>query len=76
MIRMSNLLRKQGNKYLFYEELIEPRVAETIARETGVTLLMLHGAHNISRDDFQAGVTFIRLMERNFDALKRGLQCR
>lgn len=76
LIRMSNLLKKQNTKYLFYEELIEPRVAETIAKETGVTLILLHGAHNISRNDFQAGVTFGALMERNYEALRKGLQCR
>lgn len=76
LIRMSRMLRTQGIKHLFYEELIEPRIAETIAKETGVSLIMLHGAHNISRNDFQAGVGFTGIMERNFDALKRGLQCR
>jgi zinc transport system substrate-binding protein len=76
LIQMSRLLKKQKIKYLFYEELIEPRIAETIAKETGVGLIMLHGAHNISRDDLQAGVTFTALMERNYEALRRGLQCR
>lgn len=76
LMRMTSMLRKQDIKYLFYEELIEPRVATTIATETGVKLIMLHGAHNISRDDFQTGVTFIRIMERNYEALRKGLQCR
>lgn len=76
LMRMTSMLRKQEIKYLFYEELIEPRVAETIAKETGVTLIMLHGAHNISRDDFHARVTFGALMERNYEALRKGLKCR
>ncbi|HSW64817.1 MAG TPA: zinc ABC transporter substrate-binding protein [Dissulfurispiraceae bacterium] len=76
LIRLSRLIRKQGVRYLFHEELIEPRIAETIARETGAELLLLHGAHNISRTDFDRGVTFLHLMERNFESLRKGLECR
>lgn len=76
LMRLSRFLKEHKVKAMFYEELIEPRVAETIAKETGVSLLLLHGAHNISREDFQAGVTFLKLMERNYDALRKGLQCR
>jgi zinc transport system substrate-binding protein len=69
-------IRTNGLHYIYTEELVEPRVADTIARETGATVLTLHGAHNISRDDLAAGVTFIDLMERNLKNLRLGLQCR
>jgi zinc transport system substrate-binding protein len=60
---------------VFYEELVSPRVAETIARETGATLLLLHGAHNVSKNDMEEGVAFLSLMERNLTGLRAGLQC-
>lgn len=69
-------IRANGLRHIYTEELVEPRVADTIARETGATLLKLHGAHNISRDDLAAGVTFLSLMEGNLSSLKIGLQCR
>jgi zinc transport system substrate-binding protein len=62
--------------HVFYEELVSPRVAETIARETGASLLLLHGAHNVSKHDMEEGVTFLSLMERNLASLRVGLQCR
>jgi zinc transport system substrate-binding protein len=71
-----NLMRGNGLKHIFYEELIAPTVADAIARESGATLLKLHGAHNIARDELEAGVTFISLMEKNLENLKVGLQCR
>jgi zinc transport system substrate-binding protein len=71
-----NLMRESGLKHIFYEELIAPTVADAIARESGATLLKLHGAHNITRDELEAGVTFFSLMERNLENLKAGLQCR
>ena len=76
LVKISMMLREQHLKYLFYEELISPRVAGTIARETGAQLLFLHGAHNVSREEFQKGVTFVELMERNLGNLEKGLSCR
>jgi len=73
---ISNTLRKEGLTHLFYEELLSPRIADTIAKETGATLLKLHGAHNISKEEFATNRTFIELMERNLDNLMTGLQCR
>jgi zinc transport system substrate-binding protein len=76
MAELIKLMRSNGLKYVYSEELLSTRSAETIARETGATVLMLHGAHNISRDDLAGGITFIALMKKNLDNLRTGLQCR
>jgi zinc transport system substrate-binding protein len=76
LARISAVLRQEGLRHLFHEELLSPRVAETIAHETGASLLRLHGAHNVSREELKAGTTFIDLMEKNLEQLLTGLQCR
>ena len=76
LARISRILSREGLKHLFHEELLSPRIAGTIAQETGASLLRLHGAHNISREELHAGTTFIDLMEKNLDQLLTGLQCR
>ena len=76
MAEMVGLIRKTGTGTLFIEELTSPRLADTLARETGSRLMMLHAAHNVSRDDLNRGVTFPALMERNLESLRQGLQCR
>jgi zinc transport system substrate-binding protein len=76
LVELIGLMRRYTITYIFYEELISPRVAEAIARETGATLLPLHGIHNISRDDLQRGATYLSLMEQNLANLRKGLQCR
>lgn len=75
LISLTKKLKENDVKYVFYEELISPKVAEVIARETGARLLMLHGAHNVTRDDMDRGITFISLMEHNLDNLRTGLEC-
>jgi zinc transport system substrate-binding protein len=76
MMELTRQVRENGVKYIFYGELVSPRVAETIARETGAQLLQLNAAHNLSRDDRDRGVTFLSLMEQNLERLRTGLQCR
>jgi zinc transport system substrate-binding protein len=76
LVEMIALMRSTGTRYIFYEELISPRVAETIARETGATLLRLNGVHNLSRDELLGGATYLSLMEQNLANLRTGLQCR
>lgn len=76
LAKVIKLIRDNGLNHLFHEELIHPRVAETLSRETGVHLLKLNAAGNITRDDFNRGETFLSLMDQNLEALKKGLQCR
>ena len=63
-------------RYIFSEELVSPRLAETIAAETGALILPLHAAHNVSKEELAGGVTFIAIMEANLEKLSKGLQCR
>ncbi|MDD5712509.1 MAG: zinc ABC transporter substrate-binding protein [Smithellaceae bacterium] len=72
---LAQAMKNHGSKYIFYEELVEPRIAETIAQETGVRLLMLHAAHNVSKVELDRGVTFTQIMERDLKNLSLGLSC-
>ncbi len=69
-------IRQNGLHYIYTEELVEPRIADTISRETGAKVIKLHGAHNISKSDLEAGATFLSLMEQNLKNLRIGLQCK
>jgi len=75
MIELTRQIRGHELKYVYYEEMIEPRVADILSRETGAKLLLLHGGHNVSRDELDRGVTFLELMENNLRNLKMGLEC-
>jgi len=68
-------MRANGLKYVYCEELLSPATAEMIARETGATVLLLNGAHNISKEDFDKKTTFLSLMRQNLLNLRLGLQC-
>ncbi len=77
--RMADMIRQiktAGVRFLFAEELLSTRLSDTLANEAGVTVLMLHGAHNLGRDDTARSVGFIDLMDRNLINLQKGLACR
>jgi zinc transport system substrate-binding protein len=75
LYELSEFIKRSNAQYIFYEELLNPRVAETIARETGAQLLKLSAAHNLSKEEMEQGVTFIDIMEQNLKNLSRGLEC-
>lgn len=74
LAELVRIMRREKLQYVYTEELLSPRVAETIARETGAKVLMLRAGHNVTRDDLARGVSFISLMEENLRNLKTGLQ--
>jgi zinc transport system substrate-binding protein len=76
LAELVKLMRSTGLKYVYSEELLSTRSADTIAKETGATVLLLHGAHNISKDDLARGITYIALMKKNLENLRTGLECR
>lgn len=58
---------------VFYEELIEPTVAQSLAKSTGARPLLFHSCHNLSAEDFGKGENYISLMSNNIENLKIAL---
>ncbi|MDR1412955.1 MAG: metal ABC transporter substrate-binding protein [Actinomycetes bacterium] len=58
---------------VFHIELSNEKMADTIAEATGAKVRLLHACHNISKEDFQAGRTYLDLMSGNVEALKEAL---
>ena len=67
------VIEKTGIGVIYYEELIDPRVARVISEQTGVEMMLLHGVHNISKNDYQSGAAYISIMRKNLESLKKGL---
>jgi zinc transport system substrate-binding protein len=61
--------------HVFSETLASPRIAETIASETGASILELNPAGNLSRGAFESKTTFFDIMEDNLGKLQTGLGC-
>lgn len=68
-------IKRDKVRSIFYEELASPRIAGTLAAETGAKLLPLTAAHNIARDQVGRGVTFFDILQSDLESLKTGLEC-
>jgi zinc transport system substrate-binding protein len=61
--------------YIYYEDMINPRLAQMIAKETGAALLKLNNGHDQSKAGIERGESYISLMENNLTNLKIGMLC-
>lgn len=58
---------------VFYIELSNRKLAETLANENGLPVAEFHTCHNITASDFEAGESYASLMERNYKILQSAL---
>lgn len=70
IIKLIEEANHHGIKHIFYEELVDPRVAQTIASEVGAEVLVLN---NIEGSKDEKG--YIELMTQNLNNLKIALKC-
>ena len=75
LAKLIEQIKKDNIKYIFYEELLSPKVAETLAQETNTKLLLLNPAHNLTKEEFDQNVSYIKVMQNNLNNLIIGLNC-
>ena len=61
---------------IYYEELLNDKIAKSIAQEVGAKTLVLSPGVNLTQKQIEAKVTFLALMEQNLENLKNGLACK
>lgn len=66
-------LKEDNIPVVFYIELSNEQMTDAICEATGAKKLLLHSCHNVTKDDFEAGVTYVSLMEQNIRNLKEAL---
>ena len=62
-------------KVIFYEEILDPRLAEVIADEAGAEVLKLSPVAVLTPEEIGKNITYLDKMEQNIDALKIALEC-
>ncbi len=68
-----DLIKKENIPYVLYLELNEGKVTKTLAEETGCKIIKFQSIHNISKEDFYKGKTYVDLMRENLDVIKKAL---
>jgi zinc transport system substrate-binding protein len=61
---------------VFFETLVSPRLAETVAREAGAETAVLNPLEGLSDEELDAGENYFSVMRQNLAALRKALGCR
>jgi zinc transport system substrate-binding protein len=70
------LARREKVTHVFFETLVSPKLAETLAREIGARTLVLNPIEGLTREEAAAGKDYLGLMRENLASLRTGLGCR
>jgi|SRR6185437_14403487 zinc transport system substrate-binding protein len=76
LARVVAAVRDSGATTVFTEPLASPRVARTVARETGTTVSTLDPLEGLTPREVDRGADYFTVMRANLGAIERGLGCR
>jgi zinc transport system substrate-binding protein len=71
---LTDMVRREKLGTVYYIEFSNHLVADSIAEACGVGTALFHSCHNVSRQELEAGVTYLTLMRQNLETLKATLK--
>ncbi len=73
MTEIVDFIRKNGIRYVFFEPLTSPKLADSIAEETGIEKMTLDPLEGLTEQQKAKGEDYFSIMEENLDSLKKEL---
>jgi zinc transport system substrate-binding protein len=70
------IVRRTHATTVFFETLVSPRLADTVAREVGARTAVLDPIEGLTPTEQKRGDDYLTLMRRNLAALREALACR
>jgi len=74
--RVVEKVREHGATTIFFETLVSPRIAQTVAREANSRTAVLNPLEGLTEEDIDAGADYFSVMRTNLAALREALECR
>lgn len=75
LAQLADEAKENKTEYIFFESLVSPKLAETLAAEVGAKTLVLTPLEGRNEEEAAANATYISLMEQNLNNLKTALAC-
>jgi zinc transport system substrate-binding protein len=76
LAELSDLAKKNSIKYIFFETLVSPKLADTIANEIGAKSLVLNPIEGVTSEEAKQGKDYLVLMQENLKNLRTAMQCK
>ena len=74
MAEVIDFVKENKVKTIFFEDLVSPKVAETIAKETGAKTEVLNPLEGLTDEQLKNGDDYFSVMEKNLTVLKEALE--
>jgi len=72
---LASLVTREGITTIFTEDLVSPKVAQTLADEVGVKTAVLHTLEGLTDQEIAAGQDYLSQMRENLSTLEAALGC-
>jgi len=70
---LSEKVKKENIPYVFTIEFSNQKIANNVISGTDAEILTLHSCHNVTKEEFESGITYIDLMKKNAANLRKAL---
>lgn len=74
VVGLIELIKYENITTVFYTEFSNGKTADMLCKETGAKKELLHSCHNITKAEWDSKETYISLMSRNLEAIKKAVQ--
>jgi len=75
LAEISQLARDKDIRYIFFESLVSPRLADTIAQEVGAKTLVFDPLEGLTNEDQKHGKNYLSVQRENLANLRTALAC-
>jgi zinc transport system substrate-binding protein len=75
LAKLARLVRREHISTVFFERLVSPKLAETVAREAGAKTAVLDPIEGLTANEQRQGATYFSLMRQNLRELRTVLGC-
>jgi len=73
---LATIVREQGIRYVFFETLVSPKLAQTLADEAGAQTLVLNPVEGLTAAEREQGEDYLTVMRKNLASLRTAMDCR
>lgn len=75
LAKLTEMAKQKQIKYIFFESLVSPRLADTIAQEVGAQTLVFNPLEGLTQDEQKAGKNYLTIQYENLKNLRTALAC-
>ncbi|EKE15435.1 MAG: ABC-type metal ion transport system, periplasmic component/surface adhesin [uncultured bacterium] len=75
LAQLTKILKKENIKYVFFETLVTPKLAQTLADEVGAEILVFNPIEGLTTEELGVGKNYFEIQRENLKNLQKALEC-